>query len=217
MMRDALPWFLELRALPWLEILKTIAPVATAFIAWKALQNWKRQDKAKRQADFLDQLTEAVHSYVAHLSAPIAIVRIIKIGMDAHVPTWEPGDQTIKGAIDYIGKRGEGDSKRLSESLQAALQSRAHVQALIAKGQVFKFPDYAKCQNAIKRLTWQFGRMEALAAMIGSPSMNWNNTEVANHLQKVIAISADEIVTQVEADNVSMLEFVREAYERLYL
>jgi hypothetical protein len=49
----------------WLEVVKTLAPVLTAVIAFFALRNWKRQEKAKREAEFLDALIEAVHTYIA--------------------------------------------------------------------------------------------------------------------------------------------------------
>ncbi len=49
----------------WLEAIKSMAPVATAGIAFAALRNWQRQDKAKREAEFLDALVEAAHAYIA--------------------------------------------------------------------------------------------------------------------------------------------------------
>jgi hypothetical protein len=51
----------------WLEFIKALAPVATAIIALIALRNWQRQDKAKREAEFLDALVEAMHTYIAEM------------------------------------------------------------------------------------------------------------------------------------------------------
>lgn len=65
----------------WLEVIKALAPVTTAFIAFIALKNWQRQDKAKREADFLDALIEAAHTYIVEMPKPITILEMAKIGM----------------------------------------------------------------------------------------------------------------------------------------
>jgi hypothetical protein len=113
-MRDALvSSFYAAVALPWLEIIKALAPVATAFIAWRALQNWRRQDKAKRQADFLDHLTEAVHDFIGTTPTPVTLVQLIKIGMSSHIPMERKNsDPAVAGAIEYIERRGDEDAKR---------------------------------------------------------------------------------------------------------
>jgi hypothetical protein len=91
-----------LASVNWLEVIKALAPVVTAGIAILALRNWKRQEKAKREAEFLDALIEAVHTYISEMPAPVTLVHLAKIGMESHAPTWEGGDHAIKGAIAYI-------------------------------------------------------------------------------------------------------------------
>lgn len=56
-------------AINWLEVLRSLAPVATAGIAFAALRNWRRQDKAKRQPEFLDELIEATHTYFVEVES----------------------------------------------------------------------------------------------------------------------------------------------------
>src|SRR6188768_4201043 len=88
----------------WFEAIKTLAAASTAVVAMLALKNWRRQDKAKREVEFLDALIEAVHTYVAVMSRPTSLVRLVKIGMVSHEP-WEDGDdpeKSVKGAIAYI-------------------------------------------------------------------------------------------------------------------
>ena len=117
----------------------------TAAIAFRALKNWQRQDKAKREAQFLDALIEAAHTYIAEMPKPITLLEIAKIGMESHVPTWETGDQidkAIKGAIIYIGKNGEREAQRLLDALKIVEPSVIKLRSLVAKGQVFGFGDY---------------------------------------------------------------------------
>lgn len=216
-MCNALVWSFDvLTGFPWLAIVTAAAPVATAVIAYFALRNWKRQDKAKRQAEFLDQLTDAVHTYIAEMSKPVTLVQFVTIGMESHAPTWEGGDQSVKGAIAYIEKRGVNDSKLLFEALAAVRPSTIRLRSLAAKGQVFKFASYAKCNNAIAKLTWQFDRLEALAAFIGSPSWNWENPRVLSHLKDLMAINVDEMRKSFAEENVHLIEFVAETYGRIY-
>jgi hypothetical protein len=212
-MCDGLVWIADL---PWLATISAAAPVATAAIAYFALRNWKRQDKAKRQAEYLDQLTDAVHTYIAEMSKPVTLAQFVTIGIESHAPTWEGGDHSVKGATAYIDRRGGEDSKRLREALTAAQPSTIRLRSLAAKGQVFKFADYRKCHNAISMLTWHFDRLEALTAFIGSPSWNWENPEVLSHLRNLMAINADEIRKSIAEENVRLIEFVAETYGRIY-
>lgn len=200
----------------WLEVFQALATVATAVIAFLALEIWKRQDKAKREVEFLDALIEATHTYVVEMSSPAALVRAVEIGMESHAPTWERGEQTTKGAIAYIQKDGERMAKRLLEVLEAVKPSVIQLRSLAAKGQIFKFNGYAKCYNAIAVLTWQFDRIEALLSVVGTPTFNWENPRVLKLLQDVMNIKSDDIHKNLSDSNVIILEFARETYKRIY-
>lgn len=219
-MCDALTWsFDAITSINWLEVIKALAPVATAVIAFLALKNWQRQDKAKREAEFLDALIEAAHTYIAEIPRPLTILEMAKIGMASHAPTSEDGDEAdiaVKGAIAYIQKNEEVQAKRLLEALEAIQPSVIKLRSLAAKGQMFKFNGYAKCQNAIAMLTWHFDRMEAFAAVIGSPTWNWEHPLVLKNLKDVMAFEPDEIRRSVQENNVALLEFSGETYNRIY-
>jgi hypothetical protein len=219
-MCDTLVWsFDAIRSLNWLEVIKTLAPVATAIIAFIALRNWQRQDKAKRESEFLDSLIEATHAYIAEMSKPIMFLEMAKIGMTSHVPagdSCDDADNAVKGAIVYIQKNGEQDAKRLRDQLEAVQSLTIKLRSLAAKGQVFKFANYAECHTALALLTWHFDRMGAFAAVLGSPSLNWQNPKVLKHLKDVLAIDPDEIRKNVQDGNVTIIEFARDTYSRIY-
>jgi len=219
-MCDALVWsFHAITSINWLEVIKALAPVATAVIALIALKNWQRQDKAKREAEFLDALIEAAHTYIVEMPKPITFLEMAKIGMESHAPTWENGEQAdiaVKGAIAYIQKNGEDCAKRFQEILETVRPSVIKLKSLTAKGQVFKFDDYAKCRTAVTMLTWHFGRIEAFMTFIGSPTWAWKNPRVLKHLKDLMAIDPDEIRRSVQECNVAILEFCSETYERIY-
>jgi hypothetical protein len=217
---DALVWsFDAITRISWLEVIKALAPVATAVIAFSALKNWQRQDRAKRKAEFLDALIDAAHTYIAEVPRPITLLEIAKIGMESHAPTWENGDgadRAVKGAIAYIQKSGERDAKRLLDVLEAVQPSTIKLRSLVAKGQVFKFDGYAKCQNAVAMLTWHFDRMEVFTAVIGSSTWSWEHPEVLKSLKNVMAIDPSAIRESIQENNVVLIEFASDAYKQIY-
>jgi hypothetical protein len=203
----------------WPELIKTLSPLVTAGIAFAALRNWQRQDRAKREAEFLDALIEAAHAYIADLPAPITTLEMAKIGMVSHAPTREGGEESgvvVRGAIAFIDKNGVHVGKSLLESLEKTRSSVIKMRSLTAKGQVFNFRDYMKCQNAIAMLTSHFDRMEGFAAYISSPSWNWENPEVRERLRGIMSIDASEMRTGVQDSHLALLEFARATYKRIY-
>jgi hypothetical protein len=68
-MCDVFAWSFDVIAgLNFIEIAKALAAIVTALVAYSALKNWKRQDKAKRETEFLDSLVEHVHAYIIEIS-----------------------------------------------------------------------------------------------------------------------------------------------------
>jgi hypothetical protein len=150
---------------------------------------------------------------------PITFLGMAKIGMESHAPTWETGEQAdivVKGAIAYIQRNGERDAKPLLEVLEAVRPSVIKLRSLAAKGQIFKFDGYVKCRDAVVMLTWHFDRIEAFAAVIASPTWNWEHPRVLKHLKDVMAIDPDEIHKSTQENNVALLAFASETYARIY-
>ena len=206
-------------SISWLEVVRAFAPMATAIVGIFALKNWQRQDKAKREVEFLDALIEVAHSYIAEISKPLKLLELAKIGMECHAPTWENGDKSdlvVKGAVAYIQKDGERVAKRLLETLEAIQPSTIRLRSLVAKGQVFKFDNYAKCQSAVAELTAHFDRVEACTAVIGSPTLNWEHPMVLDTLKSVVGIDLNDIRENIKKNNVALIEFASNTYTRTY-
>jgi hypothetical protein len=208
----------ELAGLPWLGIFRTLASVAVAFIAWRALRTWRQQEKAKRQTDFLDQLTETVHDFIGTMPAPVTMVQFIKIGMESHRPMEQlkSRDSRVAGAIEYIERRGDEDAKRLSQVLEPARPIATRLRALATKGRVFKFQNYETCQNAVAILVWQFTRTQALATFMRNPNWYWENDEVVEQLKKLMTIEPSDIQSRLESSHAEIITYVGEVYGRIY-
>ncbi|CAG9186115.1 hypothetical protein [Cupriavidus pampae] len=215
-MCDALVWSFDvLTSIQWLELIKAVAPVATAIIAFLALRNWRRQDKAKREAEFLDSLIEATHDYVAEIPTPITLLEIARIGMASHA-SGESSDAAVFGAVTFIRQQGGDHAQRMLAALAATKSSMIKLRSLATKGQVFAFDDYANCMNAVAMLTWQYDRTEAFTALIGSSSLNWEHPEILRRLVDVMAIEPDEMRTCVRDNNIALIKFASDTYKLIY-
>lgn len=216
-MTDVSSWVYDaIAGISWLEVVKALAPVATACIAFAALKNWQRQDKAKREAEFLDQLIDATHAFIAQMPTAVTLLEIAEIGMKSHAQNRGEEDQAVNGAITYIHANGDVEAKRLRDALDSVRPSVVRLRSLAAKGQIFKLANYAKCHNAVAELTWQFDRVEAFTAVVGLSSCNWEHPTVLQNLKNIMAISPEDIRARIETSHVVILEFSREAYGNIY-
>lgn len=216
-MSDSLMW--SFSAIRWPETIGAFASVATVAVAFCALRTWKHQESAANKAEFLDALIEAVHAYIADMPKSITIMEIVKIGIQAHMPkreTTNQSDITIQGAIAYIQQNEGRDSKRLLETLEAAKSSVIKLRSLAAKGQIFKFYDYAKCQDAVAELASNFDKIEAFTVVIGSPSWNWDHPDVMKLLKFALTVDPDDIRKNLRDNNIALLDFTGASYKRIY-
>ncbi len=202
----------------WSEIVTGIVGIWMAVIATMALNTWKRQSKAKKQTDFLDELTDTVHKYINDISGPSEFVKYVKIGIESSQGLDHLLDKKLKNpkAIAYIKELGKDDSKRLDEYLEHCKSSISKIHALVAKGQVIGLKDYKKCQNSCRMLTWQYERIQGLSFMIGNPSVNWKNEDVQRTLTKVIALDHDNINKYIGENYTLFLTFVKDNYEKIF-
>lgn len=208
-----------LSQIDWHESINTISCAATAIVAILALQNWKRQDKAKREAEFLDALVEAAHTYITDISSAVTVFDFIKIGMKAHIPTWDEGTQSDLarlGVIAYANKAGEQAGERLGKALEAAQPSMIRLRSLVSKGQVFRLKRYNVCHESVAELTQPFEQMEAIMAFIMLGGWNWEHPDILRMLDNTIATEALMMRQKLMASNVRLIEFSQSAYLELY-
>jgi hypothetical protein len=200
----------------WAEIVKCIASIWVAAVATVALKTWKRQSKAQKQIDFMDDLTDSVHEFINSLAAPIEVVKYIKIGIESYagMPDLDTEIENPE-AVAYIQRHGKEDSKRLYEYLKSCSPALIRIRSLSAKGQVLGLKNYKDCYDACSMLTWQHDRIQALCYMIGSDSLYWKNPKVQEFLSKVTQLDPEEIKKGIDEQNAKFLAFVKENYEKI--
>ncbi|MCP4985133.1 MAG: hypothetical protein GY928_03395 [Colwellia sp.] len=206
-----------LATIDWLKLLQTLAALFTAYIAYRAVNTWKYQSKTKKQTDFLDELTDAVHEYIQALSRPISLLKSIYIGFESHrnlAPL--PEHDKYSHIIAYIKSRGAEDSKAMWEFLNSCSSLVAKIESLVTRGQVYDYKNYSTCQHSIDMLLWQHKRIQVVALMIRSPTLNWKNPKVIKSIENMLTVQPTDIEEHLSKYSLNFIQFVNENYKDIY-
>jgi hypothetical protein len=205
-----------LGSMDWPAIGQTVAGIWMAIIATIALNKWRRQVKAKKHIDFIDELTDTIHAFILSMSAPVSFLKFAKIGIDAHAGIHdEPEDVRNPEAVAFIKKQGKSTREDIREHLEAVRPILSKMKSLVAKGQVFGIENYSKCQDACSMLEWSYNQIEAFSFIIGSPHLNWKHPDVQSLLDKLLSIDPGDIESNLLEQNSQFLIFARKAYDRI--
>ena len=195
-----------------------VSTAATAVIAVIALNTWKQQSKTQNITVFLDKLTDEVHEYLQTMTTPVQVLKIIEIALKCYTPQLDDAykNNTHANVISYITKKGKSDSILLFDSLNKCNQSKAKIQSLLAKGQIYNFEKYIDCYNSCQMLLWQHDRLQVVAAVIGSDSMNWDNPLVQNSIDNMLSVNSDDVQKHFSEQHIKYLEFTKANYHAAY-
>ena len=168
-----------------------------------------------RIVERLHSITDSVYELLLEMPIPITHLELATIGIGARDGRGLKYQGLANpGAIEFIETRGPEYSRKILESLGPIRPIVGKTQALATKGQMFEFPDYHRCLDLIGQLNWVFRQTEAFAVMIGSDHMNWDNPLVQDALSKVLAISADGLRENLEAQSLEMTAYARTIHKR---
>ncbi len=193
-----------------------VAGIWMAIIATIALNTWRKQIKAQKHVNFLDELTDTVHAFILSMSGPVTSLKFAKISIDAH--SYVHKDSTDKknvGAIEFIKKDGKVSRESIQKQLEAVRPILSKMKALVAKGQILGMRNYSKCQNACNMLEWSYNQIEAFSSIIGNENLNWDNPEVQETLDKILAVDPEQIFENMSEQNSEYLLFAKQAYQNI--
>lgn len=201
----------------WPVIIQSAASVVVAYVAFRALATWKQQLKAQKQTDLLDELTDTVHEYLQQMVRPTEMLKFIRNYITSHagLPT-NRDDIKNPEVVAYIEKRGENDSKRLWEYLRGCDSYVAKIESLVAKGQVYDLLNYDVCQDTCKMLLWQHERLQVVASVIGSTTMNWDHPDVQKSIDNMLTVTPEDIEVHMAKQNKKYIKFVTENYRKIF-
>lgn len=199
------------------SVVVAAASVVVAWLAYRALTTWKKQLKAQKQTDLLDELTDTVHEYLQLMVQPTQKLKFIRISIDCHVGLLtNRGNIKNPKVVAYIERLGKNDSKEIWEYIGGCNSSVAKIQSLVAKGQVYGLLNYDVCQDTCKVLLQQHERLQAVATVIGSTSMNWDNPDVQESIESMLKVTPEDIEVHMAKQNKKYIEFVAENYRAIF-
>ena len=200
----------------WLAIIQGIAGIWVAIIATIALNTWKRQIKAHKHIEFLDELTDTIHNFILSMSEPITHLEFTKIGIDCYAGIHnEPEDMKNPEAVAFIKKCGKSTRDDIRECLTAARTILSKMNSLVAKGQIFGIDNYSQCQEACRMLEWSYNQIEAFFSIIGRQHLNWYNPKVQSALEKVLLVNPEDIKNNLTQQNTNFLLFAKQAHTKI--
>lgn len=207
---------LFLRDIDWTLIIQGGIGVWMAIIATVALRTWKHQTKAKKQIDFIDDLTDTIHAFILSMSAPIEYIKYAKIGINCHADYHgEPDNIKNPEAVAFIKKEGKSTRLEIKKCLETTRPILSKMRTLEAKGQIFGIEDYTKCQIACRMLGQSYNQIEAFSYVIGNPNLNWENPEVQKTLDSVLSIDPENIRSNLDEQNSQFLLFAKQVYGKI--
>lgn len=197
-------------------IVQTVLGVGMVIIAGIALSTWRRQIKAHKHIEFLDELTDTIHTFILLMSGPITHVKFAKIGIDSHKGIHnEPDDIKNPEAVAFIKKQGKTTSNNIMKCLTNVTPIVSKMKSLVAKGQIFGIDNYSECHEACSMLEWSYNQIEVFSEMIRNPNLYWRNPEIQRTLEKILSVNPDEISSNLTQQNIKFLLFAKQAYAKI--
>lgn len=65
-------------------------------------------------------------------------------------------------------------------------------------------------------LLWQHQRLQAVASIIGSTNLYWNNPEVMKAIENMLTVDPADVQAHLQKHNVEYINFVNENYRKIY-
>lgn len=193
-----------------------VAGIWMAILATIALNTWRKQIKAQKYVDFLDELTDTVHAFILSMSGPVTALKFAKITIDSYSHVYkDSNDQENVGVVEFIKKDGSDTRESIQKQLEPVRPILSKMKSLVAKGQILGIKDYFNCQNACDMLEWSFNQIEAFSSIIGSTNLYWENPEVQKTLDKILTVDSEEIFRNMAEQNSKYLLFAKQAYKAI--
>jgi hypothetical protein len=207
--------FCNIIGFDWEAIIKIIIGVWAVGVATHALNTWKRQAKAERKANILDEITETTYTYINQMYEPTERVRYINIVINSFEEAVVP-NQEHSGKVKYVLEHGKEDAKGLSDSLQHCTASYAKLGALINRAKALGFIDFPVFHQACMNMFLVHRKSASITTIIGNTNLNWENPKVKESLDNLLLLDADGMGQALQTSQKKILEFSRVNYESIY-
>ncbi len=203
----------------WAKIIQSIASAVTAVFAYKALTIWKQKSKANKKTEFIDTLIDEIHKFITLIQPAISRYKYIKMSTNNYDnidKLNQISDNQPTPYKTYITKKGAQDSNFLSIQLKECVSTRSKIYSLLAKGQIYDFIDYDKCQKASNSILQQYDILTAVVDVISNQGLYFENPKIQKYLTKVLSQESEDMERHINDKNILLLSFAKKNYEKIY-
>lgn len=200
----------------WSEIIQAASGIWMAVIASFALGTWRKQIKAQKYVNFVDELTETVNEFLHSMYAPITTMQFAKLEIHSHIDYLGDYNGTRNPSIImFIKNKGKDTHDKLQGQLLVVRPILSKMMMLVAKGQIYELPDYGRCHDACNMLKLSYEQAEAFCYIIGDTNLNFDNPEAQQLLEKIFGINTTDINNNLVEQNTEYLKFAQEVYRSI--
>lgn len=200
--------------------LTAIASCLLAYFAWKALSSWQNQIRAKKQIEFLEEISNAIHGYANGLFFSFRILDDMNEEIDSYQHDASLTPSSAKnGLICYRKEHGREKGKCLLYSLEDCVEHSQKLQDLNSKGEFLGLKSYNLCKEFYEYFEQQYISLRIIGTYFNAPDLNNNgNISIDQDLQsELLNINSKEdrakLKTKMDKEFSSFLE---DNYRSLY-
>lgn len=182
-----------------------------------ALNTWRRQIKASRTTQFLDDVNEAAFKFVTTVQQPIDAHKHLRIRIWSHTDLEEGNfELTLDDVVRYYHNPNSDVSgsfdKLLLSSLKESNEANAVLTALLYQGQIHTLKNYSILSYHLQRMQWQHNRLSGLFRIITLDHLNTSNPKTSRILQRIADLDSDLMFHQLNNDYKKVIEHLRDEY-----
>ena len=182
-----------------------------------ALNTWRRQIKASRATQFLDDINEAAFKFVTTVQRPIDAHKNLRIRIWSYTDLDEDNFEiTLEDVVNYYHNPNSDVSgefgKSLLHSLKESHEANNTLTALLYKGQIHTLNNYKLLSYHLQRMQWQHNRLSGLFRIVALEHLNTSQPKTSRILQRIADLDHDIMVAQLNNDYKKVIELLRDEY-----
>ncbi|MEI7615020.1 MAG: hypothetical protein WCK63_19130 [Betaproteobacteria bacterium] len=195
-------------------LLSSFSTFFLVIISYSGLKTWKNQINTNKKIDLIDQLCTSIIEYNKQMTIALQMLGFIEISIDSHkkVADLINNSKENSGVIEYIKIRGQIDGMQLQNCLKNISSSLHTIILLSLKCDTFWHTEYKECDSKVLDLVDCYMKVESVANIISSPSLNWEEQEILNKLHEALSIKSKDIYKKLIKSSKDIMEFLGKFY-----
>jgi hypothetical protein len=199
----------------WIEVLKSLPTFVTATVAYCALRNWRRQERAKHVSSFLAELLQAALKIKHSMAKACSLVSFVQksiidaLDEDAPSPEW-------RRSMQHLQRYAKSDAARLKEILKDAEPALLKLEELVFQGNIYNFDRYEVCRASIEGALRLVHVMELFLIMLDQDYETVDEEEAIRQIRFLQSPDVKTYETRFNSRLNEILDYASRQYRSTY-